>query len=1390
MDEKNFIKCLQCGGDIKPNPKTGIPTCIYCDTEYLSVVDEASYDLQDIVNRRQMREFIQAEELCKSLMAKQPECSEVYWQLLLSTLGVVYVQEDGKAKPTFFSYSYDERESIFENEYYKKAIEYAKTQDKKEFYQERAKELDSLLKEFFNLVAKESSYDIFISFKKTTVAIVDGEERIIDTDDYMKAKEIYEALKDDYKVFFSPVSIGEDTGIEGEKYEPRILKALQTAQAMILVGSKKEYIESQWVENEWRRYQYFIQKGNKKKQSLMLVYLRNLPSLPSALKSVQLPTFDMFKGSYLEELKEKLTFVKSTSSSKSGIGERKIKANFKGEDIKFNSGHDIARVEIKGDNGAESIQIIATEQRDVETAYNVLNNGDFQNALAIYDTVLAKNPNNSKAYIGRFCANLGVKNYESIKAKAYKAKEKDFQDFDQAIQCSYDKEFSWMLVDNLIEGLSQSVEWNNLKNLYSVVAKYVNKQRVGRVFEILSSHIDRYMQQGRCKICDEIFEDARMIFLQDNLDANIGFMRNYAMLLLRNKHFDYAQRYFEELALVRRGSEFYLNLLQCKLKTVDITKKVIILQPSSSEDSSQKRPSELELDEILERILICTGEKKNPAVAKILTQAVLHQIVYNEKNVKPFIEIFVSCYNQMNMNKEMEDFLLEVANRYIQLKNFKKAKLYYSEVLNRNENNSKAHWGLLKCKLKALDDNDIAKKNKSLMKIQEFRNAMNCADNEEYKHYMSVYNGNMSKSSPNRLAYLTYTKKKRIAIRSAIAIVLVAVIGLIAFKVMGNIKEKQFYQQFSFVELDDGSYSVALAPDMTVSGVLEIPSIYKEKPVTIVEANAFNDCVDIKELIIPDSVTVIDKGAFKGCTRIYKITVGDGVTEIKEGAFANCYSLITLTLGKNVTSIEDGAFSSCEKLIELYNLSSVQISAEDENGIGAYLKDVYTSKESESKLTQDGDFWYYTEDEKTSLISYTGTSATVSLPEKDGELHIYANAFSDNDWITSITIPASLTSIGANAFEGCNKLKSVDYLGDLGKWCSVDFGNQYANPISITKGIKINKEIVEELIIPEGITEIKSYAFYNCTTAYSLTIPESIESIGISAFEGCAGLCTVKYNAIDCNKSQAINANVFYKAGNGIELTIGKNVKSIPDYLFGGSQFGSIYNQQDNAPNIWYITFEENSVCERIGNYAFYFSFYLEHVTLPDSVKYIGDGAFYQCATLTQINIPRNVTYIGKNAFAACSNVSKIKFNAIECDDLSSMTRPFTLVGENAGGCSVTFGAEVKRVPANLFNMAGVGRNSVTGVSFESGSVCTEIGENAFNSCQLYSLNIPQSVVLIEKQAFSNCSNLSSVTFEYTNGWFVTTNSEGTEGESVVIKSTQDAASKLTTDYKSYYWKR
>ncbi len=736
MKNMEISCCLQCGGELKIHPRTGIPTCIYCGREYKNSVEGFSYDLQEIVNRRQMREFIQAEELCRELIQKQPENSEVYWQTLLSGLGVVYVQEEGKAKPTFFSYSYDDRELIKDNENYKNAIKYANVDDKA-FYEEKAKELDELLKEFFNLVAKENSYDVFISFKKSTEVIEDGEVEVKDTADYKKAEEIYKFLTEKkYKVFFSPVSIGTDTGIVGEKYEPRILKALQTAQAMILVGTKKSYIESQWVQNEWRRYQYFINKGFKKKNSLILAYSENIPQLPLALREIQLASVDMFPSNYLTELQKQLSFIKPNTGRKPKA--HNISVSFEEDTSTF------ANFEIKRKKGVEAfgdIQVSATEQRDFETAKQMQRNHQYTSAMALYANVLRVNPYNYRALWGMFMCKTETEDASYIGDKIWRLKSQNNESpYQEAISCinnapdGYVRERLCILIETF---KNSNIAWRNKKRLFDeVICSYIDESQIELIHNIQFDLILSNLQKGNVAEADGIFQSAKKLFLSNHLDYNIKFQETYAQALLEKQQYDYARKYFEELALAKSLSKYYLSLLKCRTHTQNLQTPITI--EDEIVDGKGKKPSELSIANIIERAIVCKDPSRGQTI-DALTVSSVYQIEKNKKNAIKFIDVVVAALQSTNLSDTyVKDYLLLCIDKLIRRKKFKDADNYCSLILSLDNNCSKAHWNKLKCRVRAVDDYALSAYGEKVFQYEEFHNARNSATNEEHAYYMRI----------------------------------------------------------------------------------------------------------------------------------------------------------------------------------------------------------------------------------------------------------------------------------------------------------------------------------------------------------------------------------------------------------------------------------------------------------------------------------------------------------------------------------------------------------------------------------------------------------------------------------------------------------------------------
>lgn len=132
--------------------------------------------------------------------------------------------------------------------------------------------------------------------------------------------------------------------------------------------------------------------------------------------------------------------------------------------------------------------------------------------------------------------------------------------------------------------------------------------------------------------------------------------------------------------------------------------------------------------------------------------------------------------------------------------------------------------------------------------------------------------------------------------------------------------------------------------------------------------------------------------------------------------------------------------------------------------------------------------------------------AAITIP--DGVVNIGTNAFNDCDNIKSINIPNSVTSIGSNAFSYCYGLKEV-HINNLMAWCNIQFEDVYANPLTYAHHLYLFDSEITDLIIPDGFTEVKVNAFYECHGLTSVTIPDGVTKINARAFSGCTGLTSI-----------------------------------------------------------------------------------------------------------------------------------------------------------------------------------------------------------------------------------------------------------------------------------------
>ncbi len=428
-------------------------------------------------------------------------------------------------------------------------------------------------------------------------------------------------------------------------------------------------------------------------------------------------------------------------------------------------------------------------------------------------------------------------------------------------------------------------------------------------------------------------------------------------------------------------------------------------------------------------------------------------------------------------------------------------------------------------------------------------------------------------------------------------------------------------------------------------------------------------------IIIPETVKTvityrvvgIGDAAFLGCTSLTSITIPNSVTNIGISAFYGCSSLLYISIPNNVTNIDNNAFRGCTSL---------------------------TSVTIPNSVMSIGDYAFY------------GCTGLTSITIPNRVTYIGEYTFKGCTSLTSVTIGESVSEIGKSAFESCTSLTSV-------VWNAIHCVNfiipdaPFPNSVtSFTFGEKVehvpaylcyDMSVLASITIPNSVTSIGGGAFSGCSSLTSVTIPNSVTSIGTYAFQGCSSLSSVTIP----NNVTSIEAGAFSGCSSLTSVTIPNGVTSI-----GGTAFSG-------CSSLTSVTIP-NSVTS-IGTSAFRGCSSLTSITLPDSIKNIKYWTFESCSSLTSITIPNSVTYIDYNAFRGCSSLT-----------------------------SVTIGESVSEIGNSAFE------NCTSLTSITIGESVSKIGYSAFSGCSsLTSITIPNSIRSIGDYAFRDCSSLTYIELLY-----------------------------------------
>lgn len=554
---------------------------------------------------------------------------------------------------------------------------------------------------------------------------------------------------------------------------------------------------------------------------------------------------------------------------------------------------------------------------------------------------------------------------------------------------------------------------------------------------------------------------------------------------------------------------------------------------------------------------------------------------------------------------------------------------------------------------------------------------------------------------------------------------------------------------------------------------LAITSLTLGSGCTSVGSYAFAGCTNLTgTLTIPSALTTIGNNAFSGCTGYTAIDLmgATGLTTIQSGAFDGMTSVAgPLYLPATITSVGTMALRNLTGVTEIFagpttaptgtNSSTftnvtktIPFYVSTPDALTSYSETIAWSEFTNMKVggfcgASPNEFsviWVF--NTSTGLLTISGTGAMKDYANSDsnrapwyairtlitsikicnGVTRVGNYAFNGCNSATEVWTSTTVTSFGSDAFNNCSGLTKVKYgntssttLSYATDWAQIDFANSKANPLYYAHVLQIYKPTstmpafgTVTTLENRSITQIKKYAFYNCTSITTLNnLSSNLSEIGYQAFYGCTSLTSV-----------TIPQNVT-KVGDGLF----KDCSSLTTVVWDAANCTRCLSASSeyDLSSLW-NPFFSISAPPRTTITSFSFGPNVEHI--PSGLCYNMTNTSF-----TSVTIPSNVTSMGTNVYQGCSNLRTVNWNATNCADFTSSTAPFEAV--KTALTTFKFGYGVHHIPAYLCK----GMTNITGIT---GGI--------------QGMLIPTTVTSIGEDAFDGCSQFTRVDYEGNNSYTVT----------------------------------
>lgn len=1259
-----FFKCKMCGGILKIVEGETVITCEYCGTKQTipQLYDEKRARLFEHADHfRRNFEFAKAEAIYEQILNEDFTDAEVYWSLVLCRYGIQYV-EDPKTLKRVPTVNRIQKVSVFDDENYRSAIKYADPSQRL-LYEAEAKLINEIHKEFVKISSSSEPFDVFICYKD----LGENQER---TDDSVIAEEIYNELKKQgVKAFFSRITLEDKLGSD---YESLIFSALNSARVMIVVGTNREYLESVWVKNEWKRYLGAIKNGDEK---ALIPVFKNMSAgeLPPEFSHLQAQ--DMAKIGAMQDLTrgvKKLLDNAPASQNKDGG-----KKNSKRKPFVYIFVAILAIAValsltlvllLGGKNGNEpdgdatlpAIEHV-TEDTEVPDESETLAGGD--TADETEQTDKADNTDNT----------VQDDNSNSAPEATQEQTDKtdDTDNTDNTEQASY-------VVNHYKESLDGSGEYL----LFKVQALVGDD---GETVTPNVSDLDGFESPDAQSVTLKLGEERSVDYYYDR--------KNYELKLVMNTGAEktVSQKYGSRNALdawtTRDGYSFggwFTDVELTKpydsdfLEFDGITAYAYWLEENKPSDFSYT---------VKDGEYVIINGYSGEAVDVVIPAYI---------GGLPVAEIAQNCFegNTALRSISLPKTLVKIgANAFLGCTALEGVELEMPEG-----------WQCF-ANANATDGTDI-----SLAELASRASAAQCLKNTYCEYFWSLSRTTTSEGlafvregdgySVSGIgscddAYIiipsTYEGLPVISIGDEAFANCTGILSVYIPKSVGNIGARAF------------------------EACVGLEKINLFEGITNIGERAFAGCKSLSSLTLPSSVSEIASNAFSSCDSLVRVIIGSGVNVISEGAFDKCYKLIEV-INKSSLEIKKGEASNggvAKYALEVHNQNSKIITKGEYQFYTVHAQDYLVNYigESENITLPDG---------------YNGQRYAINE---------YA-FFNKGGLIKSVVIPDKVSLIEANAFacSGVSSLLSVS-LGNTNAWCvyqsateqgeenlsledvaNAELMAQYLRAdylscrwekiLTYSEGLVYAKNpdglsysvtgiggcADSEIVIPRTydglpVTEIGENAFYGCISIESVILPNTIKAIRTNAFFNCYCLSDIRLP----DSITVIEGAVFKSCTELKRVNLPKGLTEISQNLFDDC----IALESIHIPN----------TVESIGDYAFYRCERLEEVILPEAVKSIGRSAFYNCCLLRSVNIPDGVSVIKEETFYECSVLESIALpNSVEEIKADAFTACAALNG-------ITLGNRVKIIGINAFYSC----RSLTSITL--GESLETISDSAFSNC-------------------------------------------------------------------------